>query len=339
MGALFEANLTAMARGLGASADEVRSSLTRLDEKVSRALTLSPQGTGPNASSLTRIATSPRVALGRMSEEEMISLRNDIIAEYGTAVLIAALNRVRMAPATVEPSAFLHEMNGYFEGCELQLRLNLCRVPSTVTIVPSNEDADGRGSVVHRNINMTHTVNGLLFGDHALSVKQLERTVIDTRKPSVLKRLSQRRKLPTRTLSREEVARHVHQNSEIGLNLEPLTMQTFTNSPQEVLHHFVKVVPSTFRFDDGSTGSLYPYSVSHRRLHTTDTDDVGPGVFFYIDVSALRLVVRNDHRPLSSIITSSVSFLGGLITLFGMLEAWYSAVSSSYGRRRRRLVD
>ena len=220
----------------------------------------------------------------------------------------------------------LNEQSQYFESCDVEITLKVNRVPTTVRIEPFIEG----GEISHFRVNMSHTVNGLNFVEpEVMKLRGLNETLESSgaaptsTSRTLLQRIEKRRSARLhQTISRTALEERVATDPEIGLNLEPLAgAEYLAKVPLTDFDHFLKVVPASFAYNDGNTGSLYLYSANNRASQHLSA--MTPRIVFAIDVSPLRLKVTENHTPLTEILTSTVAFLGGLFSLLGLIDAMY----------------
>lgn len=112
-----------------------------------------------------------------------------------------------------------------------------------------------------------------------------------------------------------------------------------THNEHEAYHHYLKVVTT----DVGSAGSRRSLKTPEQRrayrilqssqLSFYHTDQVPEAKFSY-DLSPIAVSYRMSSRRWYDYVTSIMAIVGGVFTVFGMLEGMISAVTTRGGRRR-----
>ena len=112
-----------------------------------------------------------------------------------------------------------------------------------------------------------------------------------------------------------------------------------THNEHEAYHHYLKVIST----DVGSAGSRRSLKTPEQRrayrilqssqLSFYHTDQVPEAKFSY-DLSPIAVAYVSEPRRWYDYVTSIMAIVGGVFTVFGMLEGMISAVTTRGGRRR-----
>ncbi|KAG0471663.1 hypothetical protein HPP92_016209 [Vanilla planifolia] len=100
-------------------------------------------------------------------------------------------------------------------------------------------------------------------------------------------------------------------------------IQWVQHAPYGMYQYFIKVVPSVYNNINGQTIHSNQFSVTeHFR-----TDEVGriqalPGVFFFYDLSPIKVTVKEDHVPFLHFLTNVCAIVGGVFTVSGILDSF-----------------
>ncbi|KAG0470114.1 hypothetical protein HPP92_016814, partial [Vanilla planifolia] len=100
-------------------------------------------------------------------------------------------------------------------------------------------------------------------------------------------------------------------------------IQWVQHAPYGMYQYFIKVVPSVYNNINGQTIHSNQFSVTeHSR-----TDEVGriqalPGVFFFYDLSPIKVTVKEDHVPFLHFLTNVCAIVGGVFTVSGILDSF-----------------
>ncbi|KAL7570901.1 hypothetical protein ACA910_018958 [Epithemia clementina (nom. ined.)] len=90
--------------------------------------------------------------------------------------------------------------------------------------------------------------------------------------------------------------------------------------------YYVQVVPTTYKFLNGTVIQTNQYSVTEHLRHV----EIGiggsrgvPGVFFFYEVSPLHVeIVESYRKGYVAFFTSVCAVVGGVVTVMGMLDQW-----------------
>ena len=84
-----------------------------------------------------------------------------------------------------------------------------------------------------------------------------------------------------------------------------------------------KVVPTLFRYLNGTTIQTNQYSVTEHMRHVTPGSNRGlPGVFFFYEVSSLHVEIEEYRRGWIQFFTSVCAVVGGVVTVMGLLDQY-----------------
>lgn len=86
--------------------------------------------------------------------------------------------------------------------------------------------------------------------------------------------------------------------------------------------YYVKIVPTTYRYRNGTTIVTNQYSVTEHLRHVEPGSNRGlPGVFFMYEVSPLHVEIRETYQTgWVAFLTSVCAVVGGVVTVAGMLD-------------------
>lgn len=86
--------------------------------------------------------------------------------------------------------------------------------------------------------------------------------------------------------------------------------------------YFLKVVPTSYTTLRNSTISSNQYSVTeHFREPIPGAAQQLPGVFFFYDLSPIKIKYYEERRSLTAFLTSACAIVGGVFTVAGILDA------------------
>jgi endoplasmic reticulum-Golgi intermediate compartment protein 3 len=85
----------------------------------------------------------------------------------------------------------------------------------------------------------------------------------------------------------------------------------FCKSSSQQALHTCQVVPTLYRYLNGTTIQTNQFSVTERGL---------PGVFFFYEVSALHVEIEEYKRGWVAFFTSVAAIVGGVVTVMGMID-------------------
>ena len=88
-----------------------------------------------------------------------------------------------------------------------------------------------------------------------------------------------------------------------------------------MFQYYLQVVPTVYRFLNGTTVETYQYSVTEHTRHVDPGSNRGlPGVFFFYEVSALHVEFEEYRRGWTHFFTGVCAAVGGAFTVMGMLD-------------------
>ena len=86
--------------------------------------------------------------------------------------------------------------------------------------------------------------------------------------------------------------------------------------------YFLKVVPTSYTTLHNSTVSSNQYAVTeHFREPVPGAAQQLPGVFFFYDLSPIKVKYYEERRSLAAFLTSACAIVGGVFTVAGILDA------------------
>ena len=83
--------------------------------------------------------------------------------------------------------------------------------------------------------------------------------------------------------------------------------------------HFIKVIPTTFALDSGG-GELLLYQANNR---INRRNGEAPALTFSVDISPMRVEVREVHPSLTEFVTHLCAVLGGVFTTMGLIDGFF----------------
>jgi hypothetical protein len=88
-----------------------------------------------------------------------------------------------------------------------------------------------------------------------------------------------------------------------------------------MFQYYLQVVPTKFRFLNGTVIETFQYSVTEHTRHVDPGSNRGlPGVFFFYEVSALHVEFEEYRRGWTHFFTGVCAAVGGAFTVMGMLD-------------------
>lgn len=88
-----------------------------------------------------------------------------------------------------------------------------------------------------------------------------------------------------------------------------------------MVQYYLQVVPTVYRFLNGTEVATYQYSVTEHTRHVEPGSNRGlPGVFFFYEVSALHVEFEEYRRGWTHFFTGACAAVGGAFTVMGMLD-------------------
>lgn len=182
-------------------------------------------------------------------------------------------------------------------GCEISGFLILDRVPGNFYIFAQSDIVD-----VIPHTNLSHQINFLSFvtaGESASSSPH------------------------------EDIARKIH----------PINGQVYINSEfHQAHHHYIKLVSSTTTEGKSTTNTNSYYQILHQSQVALYKSDIVPHAKFQYDFSPIALTYhRVNNRRWYDYLTSLLAIVGGIFTVFGMIDGVLNAIFSSDNRKRLHL--
>ena len=83
--------------------------------------------------------------------------------------------------------------------------------------------------------------------------------------------------------------------------------------------HFIKVIPTTFALDSGG-GELLLYQANNR---INRRNGEAPALTFSVDISPMRVEVREVHPSLTEFVTHLCAVLGGVFTTMALIDGFF----------------
>ena len=198
-------------------------------------------------------------------------------------------------------------------GCIIDGSFRVNRVPGAFYVTPHSMGHNLNPDV----INMTHTVKHLSFGKHVPG------------RPSYVPRNLRRvwKRVP----------------KDLGGRFAAGDEATFySEEPNTVHEHYLKIVSRTFEPLEGQAVQLYEYTFNSNRFRLNpplaadgdpDQHVDGPMIKFSYDVSPMSVVLKEVKKPLLDWILGMCALLGGVYTCAGLLETFLQSSVCAVKRR------
>ncbi|KAJ6811829.1 endoplasmic reticulum-Golgi intermediate compartment protein 3-like [Iris pallida] len=94
-------------------------------------------------------------------------------------------------------------------------------------------------------------------------------------------------------------------------------------TPYGMYEYFLKVVPTVYTDIQGNTIQSNQYSVTeHFRSDAMGRIQSLPGVFFFYDLSPIKVTFTDKHVPFLHFLTNVCAIIGGLFTVSGILDSF-----------------
>lgn len=88
-----------------------------------------------------------------------------------------------------------------------------------------------------------------------------------------------------------------------------------------MFQYYLQVVPTVYRFLNGTVIETFQYSVTEHTRHVDPGSSRGlPGVFFFYEVSALHVTFEEHRRGWVHFFTGVCAAVGGAFTVMGMVD-------------------
>eukprot|EP00978_Attheya_sp_CCMP212_P026171 scaffold85642_cov63-Attheya_sp.AAC.1 len=85
--------------------------------------------------------------------------------------------------------------------------------------------------------------------------------------------------------------------------------------------YYIQVVPTLYRYLNGTQQQSYQYSVTEHMRHVTPGSGRGlPGLFFFYEVSALHVEIEEYRRGWIHFFTGVCAVVGGVFTVMGVMD-------------------
>ncbi|KAL7717282.1 Endoplasmic reticulum-golgi intermediate compartment protein [Entamoeba marina] len=103
------------------------------------------------------------------------------------------------------------------------------------------------------------------------------------------------------------------------------------DSNNSMYQYFVQIVPMTYNSLDGTTIQTNGYSVTeHSRPGNLKTAEKGvPGVFVLYEFSSMEVLYYEEQNSLAHLLTSICGIIGGIFTVFSLLDAFIFYITST----------
>ena len=99
--------------------------------------------------------------------------------------------------------------------------------------------------------------------------------------------------------------------------------------------YYVQIVPTLYRFLNGTTIQTNQYSVTEHMRHVTPGSNKGlPGVFFFYEVSPLHVEIEEYRHGWTRFLTSVAAVVGGVFSAMSMADSFIFSKSAAEGLSR-----
>lgn len=103
--------------------------------------------------------------------------------------------------------------------------------------------------------------------------------------------------------------------------------------------YFVKIVPTEYHFLGGSVMPSNQFSVTEYFMSSKVYDRSWPAVFFFYDISPIRVTIREERRHFGHFITRICAVIGGVFAVTGMLDRWmYGLIDLATFQKGKRVI-
>lgn len=101
--------------------------------------------------------------------------------------------------------------------------------------------------------------------------------------------------------------------------------------------YFLKVVPTEYHPVGGKPATLTnQFSVTDHFRHLSPSAQRGlPGVYFFYEVSPIRVVIEERYRSFGHFLTSVCAIVGGVYTVMGLVDSATHSLVTWWERRRK----
>lgn len=83
------------------------------------------------------------------------------------------------------------------------------------------------------------------------------------------------------------------------------------------MEHYLKVIPTTYKFADNDELDSYTYTVNNRQT----IRGYSPTAVFSFDFSPLRVAIVEERTDLATFLTQVCAIIGGVFTVVGLIDA------------------
>ncbi|KAG0448716.1 hypothetical protein HPP92_027686 [Vanilla planifolia] len=106
--------------------------------------------------------------------------------------------------------------------------------------------------------------------------------------------------------------------------INPLdSVQWLQQAPYGMYQYFIKVVPSIYNDINGQAIQSNQFSVTeHFRAGEVGRIQALPGVFFFYDLSPIKVTVTEQHVPFLHFLTNVCAIVGGIFTVSGIVDSF-----------------
>jgi len=97
--------------------------------------------------------------------------------------------------------------------------------------------------------------------------------------------------------------------------------------------YYIKIVPTLFKFLNGTTIQTNQYSVTEHMRHVSPSSNRGlPGVYFFYEVSALHVEIEEYRHGWVRFLTSIAAVIGGVFSAMGAADSYMFSTMNRRGR-------
>jgi hypothetical protein len=111
----------------------------------------------------------------------------------------------------------------------------------------------------------------------------------------------------------------------------------FRGPDSGMFQYYLKVVPTDYEQSESKVQSTFQYAVTEHFRHMSSHSSSGvPGVYFFYEVSPIRMRIRELGSSFGHFLTNLCAIVGGTFTVMGMLDAFLHSLSQGGGLFSRR---
>lgn len=100
-------------------------------------------------------------------------------------------------------------------------------------------------------------------------------------------------------------------------------VQWVPETPNGLYQYFIKVVPTKYTDTRGRTVQSNQYSVTeHFRDAESGHSPPVPGVFFFYDISPIKVTLKEEHETFLHFMTHICAIIGGIFTVAGIIDSF-----------------